>query len=443
MNGTCAVGGLRVTADGTGLASHAGSLLLAEMADRSGLTAGLSAAMAHTRTRASRHDPGATLAHLAVMLADGGDCMSDLAVLRNQPGLFGPVASDPTAWRTVTGMSVDAFAGIEAARAQARARVWTAGAAPDTITLDFDATLVTAHSEKQDAKPTYKRGFGFHPLLCILDETCEALAGINRPGNAGANDTADHLVVLDAALAQLPVQPGSGGVPFLARADSAGATHGFVAALRARGIRFSVGFDLTGSVREAVLALPAEAWVPARDADGNPREGAQVAEVAGLDLSTWPPGTRAIARRERPHPGAQLTFSDADGHRFQVFITDQDDTDVAVLELRHRGHARVEDRIRSAKATGLRNLPFRAYTANEAWLQLILIALDLTAWTQHLCLDGPLATAEPKKLRYRLFHTAARIATTGRITTVRLDRNWPWAAALAAAFKQLRAALPA
>ena len=426
MNGTCAVGGLRVTADGTGLASHAGSLLLAEMADRSGLTAGLSAAMGHTRSRASRHDPGTTLAHLAVMLADGGDCMSDLAVLRNQPGLFGEVASDPTAWRTVTGMSLNAFTGVEVARAQARARVWAAGVAPATITLDFDATLLTAYSEKEDAAPNYKRGFGFQPLLCTLDETGEALAGINRPGNAGANDSADHLTVLDAALAQLPVKPGA-GVPMLARADSAGATHAFIDALRANRIRFSVGFDLTAPVRAAVLALAAEAWVPARDADGQDRDGAQVAELVGLNLAGWPAGTRAIVRRERPHPGAQLTFTDVDGHRFQSFITDQDDTDLAGLELCQRGHARVEDRIRAAKATGLRNLPFGGYTANEAWLQLVLIAMDLTAWTQHLCLEGPLAVAEPKKLRYRLFHTAARLATTGRVTTVRLDRNWPWA----------------
>jgi len=417
-------------------------LLLAEMADRSGLTAGLSAAMAHTRSRASRHDPGTTLAHLAVMLADGGDCMSDLAVLRNQPGLFGQVASDPTAWRTVTGMSLDAFAGVEVARAQARARVWAAGLAPATITLDFDATLLTAFSEKEDAAANYKRGFGFQPLLCTLDETGEALAGINRPGNAGANDSADHLTVLDAALAQLPVQPGA-EVPMLARADSAGATHAFLNALRANKIRFSVGFDLTAPVRAAVLAMPAEAWVPARDADGHDRDGAQVAELAGLNLAGWPVGTRAIVRRERPHPGAQLTFTDVDGHRFQCFITDQDGTDVAALELCQRGHARVEDRIRAAKATGLRNLPFGGYTANEAWLQLVLIAMDLTAWTQHLCLEGALAVAEPKKLRYRLFHTAARLATTGRVTTLRLDRNWPWAAALAAAFKRLRAALPA
>jgi len=237
-------------------------LLLAEMADRSGLTAGLSAAMVHTRSLASRHDPGTTLAHLAVMLADGGDCMSDLAVLRNQPGLFGQVASDPTAWRTVTGMTLNAFAGVEVARAQARARVWAAGLAPATVTLDFDATLLTAFSEK-DAAANYKRGFGFHPLLCTLDETGEALAGINRPGNAGANDSADHLTVLDAALAQLPLQPGA-GVPMPARADSAGATHAFIDALRASGIRFSVGFDLTAPVRTAVLGLPEPDAAPHR-----------------------------------------------------------------------------------------------------------------------------------------------------------------------------------
>ena len=272
------------------------------MADRSGLTAGLSAAMAHTRVRVGRHDPGITLAHLAVMLADGGDCMSDLAVLRNQPGLFGPVASDPTAWRTVTGMSMGAFAGVETARAGARARVWAAGLAPATITLDFDATLVTAHSEKQDAAPTYKRGFGFHPLMCTLDETGEALAAINRPGNAGANDAADHVEVLDAALAQLPVQPGC-GTPMLARADSAGATHAFLDALRARGVKFSVGFDLTGPVRDAVLAVADEAWIPARKIDGDDRDGAWVAELANLNLAGWPAGPGRSPGRNGPIRG--------------------------------------------------------------------------------------------------------------------------------------------
>ena len=206
-------------------------------------------------------------------------------------------------------------------------------------------------------------------------------------------------------------------------------------------MRFSVGFDLDSRVRAAILTLPADAWLPAIDADGGDRDGAQVAELASLDLPAagWPAGTRAICRRERPHPGAQLTFTDADGWRFQVFITDQPDPDLASLELRHRQHARVEDRIRAAKATGARNLPFDLWRRNAVWLQLVLLALDLVGWAQALLLDGALAIAEPKSLRYRLWHTAGRISRHARRLRLRLQRTWPWAAALVRAFSRLNA----
>jgi Transposase DDE domain group 1 len=224
-------------------------------------------------------------------------------------------------------------------------------------------------------------------------------------------------------------------------ADSAGATHAFLDHLREQGMRFSVGFDLDSRVRAAILTLPADAWVAAVDADGGDRDGAQVAELAGLDLPAagWPAGTRAICRRERPHPGAQLTFSDADGWRFQVFVTDQPDPDLARLELRHRQRARVEDRIRAAKATGARNLPFDLWRRNAVWLQLVLLALDLVGWAQALLLDGDLAIAEPKTLRYRLWHTAGRISRHARRLRLRLQRTWPWAAALVRAFTRLNA----
>jgi Transposase DDE domain group 1 len=179
--------------------------------------------------------------------------------------------------------------------------------------------------------------------------------------------------------------------------------------------------------------------MPATDADGQPRSGAEVAELETLDLAGWPPGTRAICRREDPHPGAQLSFTDADGHRFQVFITDQLDPDVAALELRHRRRARVEDRIRGGKATGLRNLPFDLWRRNQVWLELVLAAQDLTGWAQTLLLDGDLKVIEPKTLRYRLWHVAARIVRHARRLIVRLQRTWPWATALAAAFIRLRA----
>ena len=203
---------------------------------------------------------------------------------------------------------------------------------------------------------------------------------------------------------------------------------------------FSLGMPVDAHVREAVLAQPEPAWTPAIDADGQVRHGAEVCELTGwLDLHTWPAGTRAICRREDAHPGAQLRFTDHDGHRFQVFLTDQPDPDLAPLELRHRQRARVEDRIRAAKATGLANLPFDRWHRNTIWLELVLAAQDLTVWAQALLLDGDLAVAEPKTLRYRLLHVAARIVRHARRTILRLQRSWPWAIELARAFTRLRA----
>jgi Transposase DDE domain group 1 len=193
-------------------------------------------------------------------------------------------------------------------------------------------------------------------------------------------------------------------------------------------------------VREAILVQPEHAWTPAVDADGQVRHGAEVAELTGwIDLGRWPAGTRAICRREDAHSGAQLRFTDVDGHRFQVFLTDQPDPDVACLELRHRQRARVEDRIRAAKATGLANLPFDRWRRNAVWLELVLCAQDLTGWTQALLLDGDLAVAEPETLRYRLLHVAARLVRHARRTVLRLQRAWPWAAQVALAFTRLRA----
>lgn len=425
-----------VSADGEGVANHAGSLLLHELADRVGLTGALSRACASAFRDVRVHDPGVVLRDLAVMIADGGDCLSHLCTLRDQPDLFGTVASDATAWRVIDRLERVGMVALDAARAEARRRAWAAGLKPERITLDIDSTLVTAYSEKEGAAPTYKRGFGFHPLLCTLDETKEVLAGILRPGNAAANNAADNVAVLDAGLAQLPTRQGS--EPILVRSDSAGATHDLVNAVRQRELRFSIGFDLAAYVREAILALPENAWTPAIDQDGEERDGADVAELSRLDLSAWPVGTRAICRREIPHPGAQLTFSDLNGYRFQVFITDQPDADIAYLEARHRGHARVEDRIRCAKDTGLRNLPFRDFAANAVWLQLVLMAIDLLAWTQGIVLEGEARGWEPKRLRYALLHVAARLTRSGRRLHVRLQRTWRWSALLDAAFQRLR-----
>jgi hypothetical protein len=430
-----------VTTDGTGVVGHVGAALLRELADRAGLTAALGWRDPQGHRR---HPNAAVLRDLAVMLADGGDCLSDLAALRDQPELFGPVASTPTAWRVLerTASDPDGLARLRAARAHARGRAWAAGGHPnvEVLVVDADATLVLSHSDaKQGAAGTYKHSFGFAPLLAYLDRgqaPGEALAGLLRPGNAAAGAAGDLIELVDLALAQLP----AADLPVLVRSDSAGASTRLAWHLRERGIGFSLGMQIDAHVREAILAQPEQGWTPAVDPDGQPRDGAEVCELTGwVDLHSWPEGTRAICRREDAHPGAQLRFSDHDGHRFQVFLTDQPDGDVAVLELRHRQRARVEDRIRAAKATGLRNLPFDRWRRNAVWLELVLAAQDLLCWAQALLLDGPLATAEPKTLRYRLLHVAARVVRHARRVVLRLQRSWPWAVQLASAFTRLRA----
>ena len=440
VKATSSIERLQVVADAEGLISRAGTALIAGVADRVGLTAGLSSALEGVRERRSRHDPGRVVRDLALSLADGGDCLADLRVLRDQEPLFGEVASDATAWRTLCVLDRRRLEGVREARAAARRCVWERAGAPERVILDLDGTLLTAHSDKEGAAGTYKGGFGFHPLLCYEATSEEALAGLLRPGNAGFNTAQDHIELLEQSLAQLPEQTRSPGL--LVRADRAGATHAFLDHVAGRGFRFSVGLDLTEPVREAILALPEQQWQPALAQDGDEREGAWVAELP-LTLCGWPAGTRAICRRERPHPGAQLSFTDANAYRFQVFLTNQQGKRIARLEQLHRARAACEDRIRCGKQTGLRNLPFRSFQANAAWLELVLIAQDLLVWTQRLLLQGSeLARCEPKRLRYRLLHVAARLTRHARRLVLHLPRTWPWQRELLQAFERLRA-LPA
>ena len=437
--GRSAVRKVDVRADASGLSSRAGTVLLALAAARLGLTDGLSFALAPTRERAACHDPGRVFCDLAVMLADGGRCVADLAALAGQASLFGEVASVSTARRALLSIGEEELDRVRAARAVARDRAWQAGAAPSRVILDFDATPIDSHSEKELAAGHYKGGFGFNPLLVTCGR--EVLAGILRPGNAGANNAADHLRVLELALEQLP-RPALDG-PILARADSAGASHDFAFACRETDIRFSLGYPVYAPVREQILKLGESAWRPALNQDGEPREGAWVAELTGLvNLDSWPEGTRLIVRRERPHPGAQLAFTDVDGHRFQCFITDQDGDDLAALEVLHRQHAEVEDRVKTLKATGGSHLPFHAFTANAAWLELALLGHDIMVWTQELTLDGEHRRCEPKRLRYRILHVAGQLTRHARRVTLHLPDDWPWADAILRAFKRLEA-LPA
>jgi Transposase DDE domain group 1 len=434
---------LKITGGGTGVANHAGTRLLVDLAEAVGLTGALSVAMAPTKQRRRGHDRGEVLVDLAVAIADGAETISDLAVLRDQPDLFGTVASHPTVWRTLAAVDDAALERIKLARAEARAKAWAAGADPGFYVIDIDATLVNAHSDKQQAAPTWKRGFGFHPLLAYLDATGEALAGVLRSGNAGSGTATDHVAVLADALAQLPLDPAETEV--IVRCDTAGWSHDFVNDCGDRHVRFVIGHQLTVEIASVLVDLPNRAWRPAISADGSDwRDHAEVAEITDLvqgvfdSTRGWPPRLRMIARREQPHPGAQLTFTDIDGHRYQVFVTDLPDADIAYLEALYRGRGRAERQICDTKATGLTNLPSHSFAINHAWLHLVLCAHDLLAWTRLLALAGTsLADAEPKRLRYCLLHTAARISRTSRQTTCRLAANWPWTPDLVTAFDRV------
>jgi Transposase DDE domain group 1 len=435
---------VEVTTDGAGLVSHAGSFLLAQVADRLGLTGALSRGLAGLKQRQRGHDSGRVIRDLVVMLADGGECVSDLGGVREQEGLFGEVASDSTAYRLIEKIAREPgmLEVLRRAHARAREHFWEQHGAPEHLTIDVDATLVTVHSEKEKAAGNYKGGFGFHPLAAYADETREALGGVLRAGNAGSNTTEDHKTVLDLALCQIPREHIE-GIKVLVRCDTAGATHGLAEHCREHGMRFSVGYELTEPVRAAILQIPDDAWVPALAGDGSQRKNGQVAEItSGVELSSWPDGSRLIVRRERPHPGAQLSFTDHDGHRFQAILTDQPDENIAEIECRHRQHAHVEDRIRDDKDTGLSKFPFKEFALNEVWLEIVMLAHDLIVWAQTLLLEGELAKAEPKRLRYTLLHLAARLAFHGRRAKLHLQSTWPWASELLAAFHKLRA-LPA
>jgi hypothetical protein len=446
---------ITVSADGSGIVSQGGALLLTQTLRATGLDRGLTAALERWRASRAVHDPGKIIADLVVTLALGGDCLADIAVLRAQPELAGLVASDPVVSRLVSALAADApraLRAIRQARAAARERAWALagdrapGSNGPLIPVDIDATIVTAHSEKERAAPTWKKTFGFHPLASFADHGAgaggEALAIVLRPGNAGSNTAAEHIEVTRLALAQLPRRLRR---RVLIRTDSGGGTHEFLAWLASPGRRlhYSVGMTITEEIQEAILALPGRVWEPAYDAGGQVRPGAWVAEVTGLlDLAGWPEGMRVIVRKERPHPGAQLRFTDLDGHRFTCFATDAKKGQLADLELRHRRRARCEDRIRAAKDTGLRNLPLHGFDQNQVWCELVAMACELTTWMQMLALDGPARAWEPKRLRLRLFAAAGRFARGGRRLQLRLAATWPWATQITAAITRLQAFAP-
>ena len=305
--------------------------------------------------------------------------------------------------------------------------------------------------DKQGAAPTFKRGYGHHPLWAFVDHgpggTGEPLSVLLRPGNAGSNTAADHITVLREALRQLPDHRAGArpGRKILIRVDGAGATHDLLDWITGQRMSYSVGFALPESIVAELAKIPRKVWQPAYDGDGEPREGAWVLEVTGLlTLTGWPKGMRVIVRKERPHPGAQLRITDADGHRLTAFATNTTPggpgRQLADLELRHRRRARAEDRIRNAKDTGLTNLPLHELDQNRIWCALVTLACELTAWAQLLALtEHPARRWEPKRLRLRIFSIPARLAHTARRTLLHLSAHAPWSELLHKAITTLRA----
>ena len=435
VNTTGPIARVHVTGDGKNVTGQAGTHLLGRIAGRFGVTDGLSAAMAGTTQRSSAHDRGIVLTQLAMMIAAGGRAVTDLRTLRDQPRLFGEVASDVTAWRVAHEVDDARRERVIEAR-QGACRRLLAEADPDEIVLDVDATLIHLDSEgKQHAAATFKGGFGFAPMLCFI-EPLGLAAGMLRPGGATANNAADQLAVIDQAIAGLPEQWQAGHHEgddealvqrrLVVRADTAGGTAKVAKGLASRNLLFSLGMRANDTAAAVIANIDEQLWVPAMDADGTPRDGAEVAEVPALVPGWAPEGTRAIVRRERPHPGASLRLWDHNGLRHQVTLTNDRDRDPVALEREHRGHAQVENRIKNLKDCGLSRPPFSDYDANRTWVELVLLADLLLTALQILADDDELAVAEPRRLRYTLLHVAAKIVDHARRVSLRLDRSWPW-----------------
>lgn len=446
-----------VTTAGERLVTHAGAGMLAEIADMSGLRSELSGLFRAGGYRWRLHDPGVTLVRAAVGIADGFSNVSTVhGFCGSRPVIFEDPASRSTLARTVFAFGDDLMTPrLDRALGRVRTNVWDkAGYAPASLTIDVDATLLDAHSDKEMAAPTFKKGFGFHPWGAWLDETREPLAMIFRAGNAGSNTAVDHCDVIMRSIDQLPAdyqaghQPGDDPTlvnhPLLVRTDRAGATKEFLADLVSRNIEFSVGFSMNTGLRDRIEAVPDDAWIPAINTDATPRRGAQVVELAGFTgLDGWPAGARLICRREEPHDAATLSlFDQIHGLRHTLMLTNTVGRDIADLELRHRQHARVEDRIRCWKTCGADRQPACDAPANEAWLNTSLLALTLISWTQLIGFDphSELAKAEPATFRQRILHVAAQHATRGRRLWLHLDRDWPWSTDIANAYHRIRQA---
>jgi len=427
--------GLTVTGEGQGLVGHAGAVLLRKLADQAGLTAALGSALAR-RGKFSLVDRGVALVSMAVAIVLGATSMNDIALLAHHEPVSGAPPSDTTVRRTLELADPATLDQVARARARVRAHVWSLicarpGGFPwlaiagkvlaGWLVIDLDGTLITARSDKEGAAPTFKMGYGFHPLGAWLANTAESLAMLLRPGNAGSNTFADHLTVLTAAIRQIPARMRS---RLLIRVDGAGASHELIKHLlslssRRRAVLFTCGWAITGADEQAIGLLPAAAWRAAVDQDGVVQEDKHVAEITRLlsRAAGWPDGLRWIVRRTKPsrRQARNLTaFERATGWRYSIIVTNIPDSGIKgvpgshhaqFIDVLHRQHAVVEDGVRAAKSMGLRNLPSKTWTVNCGWVLAANIAADLAAWCRLLGLYDcdDLKDAEPDTLRYRLW----------------------------------------
>ncbi len=435
---------------GDQVVAHVGLHALGSFADRLRLGDAFSVGMPAAGRRL--HDPGKVLTQAMLMLAGGGEACADIEHLRAQESLFGSVPSDSTLYRLFRTVDSPTLDGLWGAMSEVRASVWRRASATtgtDTVVLDIDSSLHEVHSENKDgAAANYKGGYGFHPMYCFADATGEALGVALRPGNATANNIADHVAVLDQAIGQLPDEIAAGhhdgDDPALVRraiqvrTDSAGCTR-FVWAARARNVGFAVAARTNAQVSAAISRVvdDEDRWAPARRQDGDDRPGAAVVELTDLvDLAEWPEGTRFIVRREPLHPGAQQSLFPSLEFRYWGHYTDAAG-DPVDLDVHMRAHARVEDHIRRIKDTGGQRFPFIDFAANQAWLAVVCFADALVRWFQMLCLSGALAAAEPKALRWSIWHTPARLVRRAGRYVVRILDNWPSADALLDAYRRV------
>lgn len=482
--------GLTGRAEGTGTVAHAGVVLPRLLADQVGLTAAFRGVLARPGFVPGR-DRGRAVTDTVAALAAGASCLSDVEAMTAQVELFAPAggASDTTILRILDEygdrLRADGLPGRAMARAMAkvRARAWkeivarhgglpavrvagneltrtveavagAGGAAAGVLVIRLDATVIQAASDKEGAQPNFK-GFGFHPLTAWCQNTDENLAMMNREGSAGSFTAADHIAVLDAALAQVPAQHRR---DVLVTVDGAGASHALIKHLdglntatehgrRGRRVEYSIGWPLDARTTAAIEATTDDEWSPALTATGAADQKADVTDLTGRlrhshpgdKLEGWPTDLRILARRTQREAGEQAELGQDANWRYSVFVTNTGAGQIQQLDARHRTQAHVEDRIKELKVCGGNRLPSTSYARNSAWLHLAAHAVTILSWLRLLALDGELALAEPKTLRFRLLSAPARHVRHARQRVLKIPIGWAWATDLADAFERLRA----